>query len=174
MAKFKRGRKGFAVFGSIYVINVRLCLHTSSSDSLADKVTHNIWSPSVIRDGGGFQQPNEVEGTAVKTLDFNQIGSKTKGRIKVQQAGVRKRRSPAPALPPLPSPRPPSLPPCLSPRSGILATFLRDLLRIWRDWSYTWLDRHCATLINPPPRRTASVWKLKERRREPDSCRCTV
>lgn len=155
------------MFGSIYTINVRLCLHTCSSDSLADKVTHNIWSLSVIRDGGGFQQPNKVEGTAVKTLDLNQIGSKTKGRIIVLQAGERERRSPAPSLPP-------ALPLCLSPRSGILATFLRDLLRIWRDWSYTWLDRHCATLINPPLRRTASVWKLKERRREPDSCRCTV
>lgn len=110
MGKFKGGRKGFAVFGSIYVINVRLCLHTSSSDSLADKVTHNIWSLSVIRDGGGFQQPNEVEGTAVKTLDLNQIGSKTKGRIKVQQAGETERRSPAPSLPPA---LPPSLPVCL-------------------------------------------------------------
>lgn len=77
----------------------------------------------MIRDGGGFQQPNEVEGTDVKTLDLNQIGSKTKGRIKVLQAGERERRSPATSLPP-------ALPLCLSPRSGILATFLRDLLRI--------------------------------------------
>lgn len=36
----------------------------------------------------------------------------------------------------------------LSSSAGILNTFLWDLLRIWKDWSYTWLDRHCATLLN--------------------------
>lgn len=37
---------------------------------------------------------------------------------------------------------------CLSSSAGILNTFLWDLLRIWKDWSYTWLDRHCAALLN--------------------------
>lgn len=41
-----------------------------------------------------------------------------------------------------------SLSSCLSSSAGILNTFLWDLLRIWKDWSYTWLDRHCATLLN--------------------------
>lgn len=36
---------------------------------------------------------------------------------------------------------------CLS-SAGILNTFLWDLLRIWKDWSNTWLDRHCTTLLN--------------------------
>lgn len=37
---------------------------------------------------------------------------------------------------------------CLSSSAGILNTFLWDLLRKWKDWGYTWLDRHCATLLN--------------------------
>lgn len=48
----------------------------------------------------------------------------------------------------LPPPLLSSISTCLSSSAGILNTFLWDLLRIWKDWSYTWLDRHCATLLN--------------------------
>lgn len=52
--------------------------------------------------------------------------------------------------------------------AGILNTFLWDLLRIWKDWSYTWLDRHCATLLNL----MCQVWlhmKIESEAVKPDS-----
>lgn len=52
-----------------------------SSDSLADKVSHNIRSLFAIRGDSEFQQLNEVEGAVGKILDLNQskAGVKLKG-----------------------------------------------------------------------------------------------
>lgn len=64
----------------------------------------------------------------------------------------------------------------LSSSAGILNTFLWDLLRIWKDWRDTRLDRHCATLLNLMQPRTAQYenWKGGSENLIPPDIQCKI